>query len=116
MNPCVKLGNSAAETFCMIKTVFGDCLLERHIYQWQKAFFEGREEVSDQAPTIIPTTTEENATRVTEFLNSDFCLNVRMVQELDIPKIVIVTNNLRMTKYVRAGTQSVNGRRKIAQS
>lgn len=44
----VKLEKSAVETFPMIKTAFGgDCLSERQVYQWHKAFFEGREEVSD---------------------------------------------------------------------
>jgi hypothetical protein len=47
---CVKLGKFAVETLPMIKTAFGDdCLSERQVYRWHKAFLEGREEVDDKA-------------------------------------------------------------------
>ncbi|KAJ8938245.1 hypothetical protein NQ318_001778 [Aromia moschata] len=42
---CVKLEKSAAETIPMLKKAFGvDCLSDRQIFRWHKAFAEGREE------------------------------------------------------------------------
>ncbi|KAJ8938845.1 hypothetical protein NQ318_000812 [Aromia moschata] len=40
---CVKLEKSAAETIPMLKKAFDvDCLLDRQIFRWHKAFAEGR--------------------------------------------------------------------------
>ncbi|KYN15799.1 hypothetical protein ALC57_11971 [Trachymyrmex cornetzi] len=102
---CVKLGKSAMETLPMMKTAFGDdCLSDRQVYPWHKAFLEGREEINDEARAGRPSTitTDENVTRVRELLNSDRRLSVRLVaQILKIPKSTvheIVTNNLQMRK------------------
>ncbi|KAJ8953140.1 hypothetical protein NQ318_017167 [Aromia moschata] len=46
---CVKLEKSAAETIPMLKKVFGvDCLSDRQIFRWHKAFAEGLEDVNDE--------------------------------------------------------------------
>ncbi|KAJ8936196.1 hypothetical protein NQ318_008493 [Aromia moschata] len=45
---CVKLEKSVAETIPMLKKAFGvDCLSDRQIFRWHKAFAEGREDVND---------------------------------------------------------------------
>jgi len=82
----------------MMKTAFSDdCLSDRQVYRWHKAFLEGREEISDEALAgrLSTTTTDEN---VRELQNSDRRLSVRLVaQILKIPKSTvheIVTNNL----------------------
>ncbi|KAJ8946026.1 hypothetical protein NQ318_023274 [Aromia moschata] len=42
---CVKLEKNAAETIPMLKKAFGvDCLSDRQIFRWHKAFAEGRED------------------------------------------------------------------------
>ncbi|KAJ8943192.1 hypothetical protein NQ318_000673 [Aromia moschata] len=49
---CVKLEKSAAETIPMLKKAFGvDCLSDRQIFRWHKAFAEGREYVNDENRT-----------------------------------------------------------------
>ncbi|KAJ8962817.1 hypothetical protein NQ318_001217 [Aromia moschata] len=50
---CVKLEKSAAEIIPMLKKAFGvDCLSDRHIFRWHKAFAEGREDVNDDWTAI----------------------------------------------------------------
>ncbi|KAJ8958009.1 hypothetical protein NQ318_002011 [Aromia moschata] len=45
---CVKLEKSAAETIPMLKKAFGvDCLSDRQIFRWHKAFAKGREDVNE---------------------------------------------------------------------
>ncbi|KAK5642352.1 hypothetical protein RI129_008519 [Pyrocoelia pectoralis] len=55
---CVKLEKSAAETIPMLKKAFGvDCLSDRQIFRWHKAFAEGREDVNVCAklmPKVLP--------------------------------------------------------------
>ncbi|KAK5646530.1 hypothetical protein RI129_004994 [Pyrocoelia pectoralis] len=42
---CVKVEKGAAETIPMLKKAFGvDCLSDRQIFRWRKAFAEGRED------------------------------------------------------------------------
>ncbi|KAJ8938940.1 hypothetical protein NQ318_014557 [Aromia moschata] len=48
---CVKLEKSAAETIPMLKKAFGvDCLSDRQIFRWNKAFAEGREDCQQREP------------------------------------------------------------------
>jgi len=39
---CVKLGKSAMETLPMKTTFDDDCLSDRQVYRWHKAFLEDR--------------------------------------------------------------------------
>lgn len=46
---CVKIGQNAAETFDMIKTVYGDTFMSRAtVFRWHKMLQDGREEVRDE--------------------------------------------------------------------
>ncbi|KAJ8958712.1 hypothetical protein NQ318_016439 [Aromia moschata] len=55
---CVKLEKSAAETIPMLKKAFGvDCLSDRQIFRWHKAFAEGRKDVNDENRAGRPSTT-----------------------------------------------------------
>jgi len=45
---CVKLGNSATETYDLLKNVYSDeCLSRTQVFEWFKRFKEGREEIGD---------------------------------------------------------------------
>ncbi|KAJ8944115.1 hypothetical protein NQ318_013297 [Aromia moschata] len=102
---CVKLENSAAETIPMLKKAFGvDCLSDRQIFRWHKAFAEGREDVNDEKGAGRPSTSssDDNVKRVRDLLNTDRRLSVRLISEtLDITKTIvpeIVSEFLGMTK------------------
>ncbi|KAJ8947218.1 hypothetical protein NQ318_001504 [Aromia moschata] len=102
---CVKLEKSAAETIPMLKKAFGvDCLSDRQIFRWHKAFTEGREEVNDENRAGRPSTSssDDNVKRVRDLLNTDRRLNVRLISEsLDITKTIvheIVSESLGMRK------------------
>ncbi|KAJ8943723.1 hypothetical protein NQ318_012490 [Aromia moschata] len=58
---CVKLEKSAAETIPMLKKAFGvDCLSDRQIFRWHKAFAEGREHVKDENRAGRPSTSSSD--------------------------------------------------------
>ncbi|KAJ8941309.1 hypothetical protein NQ318_017849 [Aromia moschata] len=102
---CVKLEKSAAETIPMLKKAFGvDCLSDRQIFRWHKAFAEGREDVNDENPAERPSTSssDDNVKRVRDLLNTDRRLSVRLISEtLDITKTIvheIVSESLGMRK------------------
>ncbi|KAJ8954558.1 hypothetical protein NQ318_000792 [Aromia moschata] len=64
---CVKLEKSAAETIPMLKKAFGvDCLSDRQIFRWHKAFAEGRDDVNDENRAGRPSTSnsDENVKRM----------------------------------------------------
>ncbi|KAJ8957635.1 hypothetical protein NQ318_017524 [Aromia moschata] len=92
---CVKLEKSAAETIPMLvsKKAFGvDCLSDRQIFRWHKAFAEGREDVNDENRARRPSTSssDDNVKSVRDLLNTDHRLSVRLISEtLDITKTVI---------------------------
>ncbi|KAJ8942455.1 hypothetical protein NQ318_002668 [Aromia moschata] len=90
---CVKLEKSAAETIPMLKKTFGvDCLSNRQIFRWHKAFAEGREDVNDEDRAGRPSTSssDDNVKRVRDLLNTDRRLNVRLISEtLDITKTIV---------------------------
>jgi hypothetical protein len=45
---CIKLGKNSAETFEMLKTVFGDeCLSHAQTFEWLKRFKESQTSVTD---------------------------------------------------------------------
>ncbi|KAJ8936364.1 hypothetical protein NQ318_008728 [Aromia moschata] len=100
-----KLEKSAAETIPMLEKAFGvDCLSDRQIFRWHKAFAEGREDVNDENRAGRPSTSssEDNVKRVRDLLNTDCRLSVRLISEtLDITKTIvheIVSETLGMRK------------------
>ncbi|KAJ8937895.1 hypothetical protein NQ318_001668 [Aromia moschata] len=102
---CVKLEKSAAETIPMLKKAFGvDCLSDRQILRWHKAFAEGREDVNDENRAGGPSTSssDDNVKCVRDLLNTDRRLSVRLISEtLDITKTIvheIVSGSLGMRK------------------
>ncbi|KAJ8947417.1 hypothetical protein NQ318_009623 [Aromia moschata] len=101
---CVKLEKSAAETIPMLKKAFGvDCLSDRQIFRWRKAFAEGREDVNDENRAGRPSTSssDDNVKRVRDLLNTDRRLSVRFSETLDITKTIvheIVSEPLGMRK------------------
>ncbi|KAJ8962832.1 hypothetical protein NQ318_001232 [Aromia moschata] len=87
------------------KKAFGvDCLSERQIFRWHKAFAEGREGVNDENRAGRPSTssTDDNVKRMHDLLNTDRRLSVRLTSEtLDIMKTIvheIVSESLGMRK------------------
>ncbi|KAJ8935469.1 hypothetical protein NQ318_000821 [Aromia moschata] len=57
---CVKLEKSAAETIPMLKAFGVDCLSDRQIFRWHKAFAEGREDVNDENRAGRPSTSSSD--------------------------------------------------------
>ncbi|KAJ8936585.1 hypothetical protein NQ318_008057 [Aromia moschata] len=90
---CVKLEKSVAETIPVLKKAFGvDCLSERQIFRWHKAFAEGREDFNDENRAGPPSTSssEDNVKRVRDLLKTDRRLSVRLISEtLDITKTIV---------------------------
>ncbi|KAJ8935290.1 hypothetical protein NQ318_000363 [Aromia moschata] len=104
---CVKLEKSAAETIPMLKKIFGvDCLSDRQIFRWHKAFAEGLEDVNDRAGRPSTSSSDDNVKRVGDnvkmWLNTDRRLSVRLISEtLHITKTIvheIVSESLGMRK------------------
>ncbi|KAJ8947781.1 hypothetical protein NQ318_017054 [Aromia moschata] len=100
-----QLEKTAAETIPMLKKSFGvDCLSDRQIFRWHKAFAEGREDVNDENRAGRPSTSssDDNVKRVRDLLNTDRRLSVRLISEtLDITKTIvheIVSKSLGMRK------------------
>ncbi|KAJ8944208.1 hypothetical protein NQ318_014570 [Aromia moschata] len=105
---CVKPEKSAAETITMLKKAFGvDCLSDRQIFRWHKAFAEGREDVNDENRAGRPSisSSDDNVKRVRDLLNTDRRLSVRLISEtLDITKTIvheIVSESLGMRKEAK---------------
>ncbi|KAJ8940873.1 hypothetical protein NQ318_000609 [Aromia moschata] len=106
---CVKLEKSVAETIPMLKKAFGvDCLSDRQIFRWHKAFAEGREDVKNCAGRPSTSSFDDNVKRVRD-VNTDRRLSVRLISEtLDITKTIvheIVSESLGIRK-VSTETQS----------
>ncbi|KAJ8958044.1 hypothetical protein NQ318_002051 [Aromia moschata] len=102
INFCVKLEKSAAETIPMLKKTFGvDCLSDRQIFRWHKAFAD---DVNDENRAGRPSTSssDDNVKRVRDLLNTYRRLSVRLISEtLDITKTIvheIVSESLGMRK------------------
>ncbi|KAJ8937776.1 hypothetical protein NQ318_005223 [Aromia moschata] len=91
---CVKLEKSAAETIPMLKKAFGvDCLSDRQIFRWHKAFAEGRENVNDENRAGRPSTSssDDNVKRVRDLLNTDRRLSVDQMRKVCaklVPKVL----------------------------
>jgi len=59
---CVKLGKSAAETYDLLKKVYGDeCLSRTQVFEWFKRFKEEREEIRDDQLPDHPSTSKTDA-------------------------------------------------------
>ncbi|KAJ8952147.1 hypothetical protein NQ318_018483 [Aromia moschata] len=100
---CVKLEKSAVETIPMLKKAFGiDCLSDRQIFRWHKAFAEGREDVNDENRAGRPSTSSSDD-NLRDLLNTDHRLSVRLISEtLDITKTIvheIVSESLGMIPH-----------------
>ncbi|KAJ8950948.1 hypothetical protein NQ318_008387 [Aromia moschata] len=89
----------------MLKKAFGvDCLSDRQIFRWHKAFAEGREDDNDEnrAGRTSTSSSADNVKHVRDLLNTDRRLSVRLISEtLDITKTIyheIVSESLGMRK------------------
>lgn len=81
---CFRLGKSPSETFAMLQQVFGpECLSYSQVKKWNKAFREGREEVTDEPRSGRPSSarTDVNVQRVREVLNTGRRLSHHQVAE-----------------------------------
>ncbi|KAJ8944611.1 hypothetical protein NQ318_011467, partial [Aromia moschata] len=92
-------------TKLIVDKAFGvDCLSDRQIFGWHKAFAEGREDVNDENRAGRPSTSssDDNVKRVRDLLKTDRRLSVRLISEtLDITKTIvheIVPESLGMRK------------------
>ena len=69
---CVKLQDSAKETFNNLKQAYGDESMSR-AQGWDKAFLDGRETMEDEHHSGEPSTaqTDENVLKVRDLIKSD---------------------------------------------
>jgi hypothetical protein len=102
---CIKLKETATETFEKLKRAYGDEVLSiAQVFRWHKAFKEGRENVEDEHRSGRPSTvkSDENVERVRSLVATDRRLTVRLVEnELNMNKNAdhqILTDNLDMRK------------------
>ena len=102
---CVKLNKSATETFDSLTEAYGDATLSRTVvFNWHKAFKEGRENVENDPRSGRPTssTNDENVEVVRTVMAKDRRLSVRMIAEetgLDKSAVhTILTDHLHMRK------------------
>ena len=80
----VRLGKALTETFKLLQEVYKDATMSRtRIFEWDKRFKEGREDVEDDLRSGWPATnrTNENVERVREKVRSDRRLTVRMITD-----------------------------------
>ncbi|KAJ8944569.1 hypothetical protein NQ318_015737 [Aromia moschata] len=90
---CVKLEKSAAETIQMLKKACGvDCLSDRQIYRWHKAF-AGREDVKPPKPALQ--TLDITKTIVHEIVSES--LGMRKVCAKLVPKVLTDDQKARRT-------------------
>ena len=63
---CVKLGKSSAETYDLLKKVYGDdCLSRTQVFEWFKKFKVGREGIGDdQNPGQKQTLTSKKSVKL----------------------------------------------------
>ncbi|GFW95889.1 putative mariner transposase [Trichonephila clavipes] len=71
---CFRLGHNATETFAKLQQAYGDSVLSRaQVFQWLKAFSEGRESIEDEprSERASVSKTAENVVRVRDLVRSD---------------------------------------------
>jgi len=81
---CVKLNESATETFASLTEAYGDTTLSRTmIFKWHKAFKKGRENVEDDTRSGRPiwSTNDQNVEVVRAVMAKGRRLSVRMIAE-----------------------------------
>jgi len=84
MKFCVKLNESATETFASLTEAYGDATLSRTmVFKWHKALKEGRENVEDdpRSGRPISSTNYQNVEVVRAVMAKDRQLSVRMIAE-----------------------------------
>jgi hypothetical protein len=61
---CVKLKNTATETFEMLKSAYGEeCLSRTSVFEWHEWFKEGRESLQDDERKGRPSISEQKNRR-----------------------------------------------------
>ncbi|KAL4083830.1 hypothetical protein QTP88_029146 [Uroleucon formosanum] len=81
---CVKLGESAKETFDKIVKVFGDEAMSRaQVFRWHKEFKNGREGVEDELRSgrAVEVRTDNNVQRMRALVRQDMRLTIRMLSD-----------------------------------
>jgi len=79
---CVKLNKSATETFASLTQAYGDATLSRSmVFEWHKAFKEGRENVQDDTRSGRPisSTNDQNVEVLRAVMAKYRRLSVRMI-------------------------------------
>jgi hypothetical protein len=82
---CVKLGNSATETYDLLKKVYGDeCLSRTQVFEGFKRFKEGGKRSEMINTLVIPAHKKQDANieKVGEVVQQNRCLSIRVVAEL----------------------------------
>jgi hypothetical protein len=100
-----KLKKTATETYQLLCEVYGEDTLSRaRIFEWQRRFLGGREDVEDDERPGRPVTmkTDENVDKVRTMVRNDRRLSIGMIaEELNVDKETvrqILTENLKMIK------------------
>ena len=118
----MKLKKTPTECFKLLKEVYGeDVMLRMQIFQWNKRFEKGCEEVENDPKTRQHSTrTDENITRVKQLVQSDCRLTVQMISdELSLNREsvqMILLHDLEMQSCVPNGAQDFIGRTKAEPS
>ncbi len=102
---CIKLNDSAKDTYGKLVQVFGNEALSRaQVFQWHRDLKNGCESVDDESRSGRPIEiwTDNNVQRVRAFVHQDRLLTVRMLaEELNLNRQTvrqILTEDLSMKK------------------
>lgn len=90
---CYLNGNSAAETYRILKNTYGDkCLSKTQVFEWHRRFKQGREVVDDNERSGRPAEviTKQNVEKVRDFVKKTKKSSLRLMElELGISKTTI---------------------------
>jgi hypothetical protein len=101
----VKIGKRASETLAILTVACGEYSMKKlSVFEWQRRFKEGREDVQDDPRSGQPKTqrTDANVNRVRTLARSDRRLGVRVIEELNMSREAvrqIVKEDLGMRKF-----------------